>query len=140
MRTTEPATMGIEGRPMSRLHDREFLHWRTVPTALRCGTAWVRDSRFVPVDGTEFYSIVLMLAEKLMTIRVPQTARTAFIFALHHSLATPRRSWILLSESTFQASIPGYFHLESVFECPGSSQCVRRNCCIICTLKATGTS
>jgi hypothetical protein len=33
---------------MSRLHDRELLHWSTVPIALRCGTAWVRDSGFIP--------------------------------------------------------------------------------------------
>jgi hypothetical protein len=59
MRTTEPTTMGTEGRPMTRLHDRELLHWSTVPTALRCGTAWVRDSRFIPVDGAEFHPIVL---------------------------------------------------------------------------------
>jgi hypothetical protein len=54
-----------------------------------------------------------------MTIRVPQTARTAFIFALHHSVATPRRSRIVLSESTFLASIPGYFHLGIGLRVPG---------------------
>jgi hypothetical protein len=39
MRTMEPTGIGTEGRQMSRLHDRELLHWRTVPNALLCGTA-----------------------------------------------------------------------------------------------------
>jgi hypothetical protein len=104
---------------MSRHHDRELLHWCTVPTALRFGTAWVRDSKFIPVDGAEFHLVVLRLAEKLMTIRAPQTARTVVLFAFHHSFATPRRSWIILSESTLLASIPGYFHLDIGLRVPG---------------------
>jgi hypothetical protein len=119
MTTTEPTTMGTEGGPMSRLHDRKLLHWCTVPTALRSRTAWVRNSRFIPVDRAKFHPIVLRLAEKLMRIRVPQTARTGFTFALHHSLVIPRRSRIVLSESTFLASIPGHFHLDIVLRVPG---------------------
>jgi hypothetical protein len=119
MRTTGPTTMGTEGRLMSRLHDRELRHWRTVPTALHCGTAWVRDSRFIPVDGAEFHSMVLRLAEKFITIKVPQTAQTAFTFPLHCSFATPRRSRIVLSESTSLASIPGCFQLDVGLQVPG---------------------
>jgi hypothetical protein len=127
MRTTEPTMMGAEGRPMSRLHGRELRHWRTVLTAVRCGTACVRDSRFIPVDGAEFHPIVLRLAEKLMAIRVPQTAQAAFIFAVHHSFATPRRLRIVLSELKFLASIPGYFHLDIGLRVPGEPfEAVRR--------------
>jgi hypothetical protein len=109
----EETSDGTRRRENKRAHVKRMIWWWMNVTNIRGGNAWFKDASSLPVDVTDFHSVVHKLGRKLIRGGLEESRqRTRFIFALRNAFTKHRQRSLAISEATFREHIPGYFHVD----------------------------